>query len=126
MDHKILSINGISISIKGHNSVENEQKILFNHPNLHLVNINAYTKFDQNPQINSQDIEHKQNSFICSEDTKKHIFTSVKGHNSVENEQKILFNQPNLRLININAYTKFCRNPQDMEHKQNSDVDQGS
>ena len=62
--HKILSINKISTSIKGHNSVENEQKILFNHPNLHLVNINAYTKFDHNPQINSQDIEHKQNSEI--------------------------------------------------------------
>ena len=62
--HKILSINGISTSIKGHNFVENERKILFNHPNLHLVNINAYTKFDRNPQINSQDIEHKQNSDI--------------------------------------------------------------
>ena len=62
--HKISSINEISPSIKGHNSVENEQKILFNHPNLHLVNINAYTKFDQNLQINSQDIEHKQNSDV--------------------------------------------------------------
>ena len=62
--HKILSINEISTSIKSHNSVENEQKILFNHPNLHLVNINAYTKFDRNPQINSQDIEHKQSSDI--------------------------------------------------------------
>ena len=59
--HKILSRNEISTSIKGHNSVENEQKILFNHPNLQLVNINMYTKSDQNPQINSQDIEHKKN-----------------------------------------------------------------
>ena len=58
--HKILSINEISTSIKDHNSVENEQKILFNHPNLHLVNINASTKCDRNPLINSQDIEHKQ------------------------------------------------------------------
>ena len=64
MVHKILSIYKISTSIKGHNSAENEQKILFNHPNLHLVNINVYTKFDQNPQIISQDIEHKQNSDI--------------------------------------------------------------
>ena len=62
--HKILSINKISISFKGHNSVENERNILFDHPNLHLVNINAYTKFDQNPQINSKDIEHKQNSDV--------------------------------------------------------------
>ena len=60
--HKILSISEISTSTKGHNSVENEQKILFNHPNLQLLNINAYTKFDRNPQINSQDIEHEQNS----------------------------------------------------------------
>ena len=62
MVHKIFSINEISTSIKGHNSVENEQKILFNHTDLHFVNINAYTKLDRNPQINSQDIEHKQNS----------------------------------------------------------------
>ena len=48
----------------GHNSVENEQKLLFNHTNLHLVNINAYTKCNRNPQINSQDIEHKQNSDV--------------------------------------------------------------
>ena len=61
---KILNGNRILTLIKGHNSAENEQKILFNHPDLHLVNINAYTKFDQNPQINSQDIEHKQNSDI--------------------------------------------------------------
>ena len=62
--HKILSINKISTSIKAHNWVENEQKVLFNHPNLHLVNINAYTKFDRNPQINSQYIMHKQNSDV--------------------------------------------------------------
>ena len=63
MVHKILSINEISTSIKGHNSVENERKLLFNHPK-YLININANTKFDRNPQINSQDIEHKQNSDV--------------------------------------------------------------
>ena len=62
MVQMILSINEIATSIKGQNSVEIERKILFNHPNLHLVNINAYTQFDRNPQINLQDIEHKQNS----------------------------------------------------------------
>ena len=40
------------------------EKILFNLPNLHHVNINAYTKFDQNRQINSQDTEQKQNSDV--------------------------------------------------------------
>ena len=62
--HKILSINEISTSIKGQNTVENERKIVFNHSNLHIVNTNAYTKFDRNPQIYSQDIEHKQNSEV--------------------------------------------------------------
>ena len=56
---KILSINEISTSVKGNNSVENERTILFNYPSLHIVNINAYTKFDRTPQINSQDIKHK-------------------------------------------------------------------
>ena len=60
MVHKILSINKISTSIKGHNSVENEQK----NPHLHHVIISTYTKFDRNPQMNSQDIEHKQNSDV--------------------------------------------------------------
>ena len=59
-----MSINEILTSIKDHNPVENERKILFNHPNLHLVNINAYTKFDRNPQIYLQDIEDKQNSDV--------------------------------------------------------------
>ena len=36
-----------------------------------LVFINAYTKFYQNSSIFSEDIEEK------------HIFTSIKGHNSV-------------------------------------------
>ena len=39
--HKILSVNEISTSIEGHNSVENEQKILFNHPNRHHINTKA-------------------------------------------------------------------------------------
>ena len=64
--HKILSINEILTSIKGHNSVENEQKLLFNRSNLRLVNINANTIFDLhvNPLINSQDTEHKQHSDV--------------------------------------------------------------
>ena len=82
-----------------------------------LVYINVYAK-------------SYQNSYICSEDIEeKHIFTSIKDHNSFSNERKILFNHPNLHLVNINAYTKFDRNPQinsqDIEHRHNSDVDQG-
>ena len=62
--------------------------------------MNTFTKFHQNPSIGPQDIKHKPN------------FNIIKGHNSVENEQKILFNHPNLHLVNINAYTKFDQNPQ--------------
>ena len=59
--HKILNINKILMSIKGHNSVKNRPKITGIRYNMDLVFINAYTKFDRSPQINSQDIEHKQN-----------------------------------------------------------------
>ena len=63
--HKILRIKEISASFKGHNSVENERKILFNYPNLHLFNINAYKKIERNSQLFFlQDIEHKQTSDI--------------------------------------------------------------
>ena len=44
--------------------------------NIDLVFINASTKFHQNSSICSEDIEEK------------HIFISIKGHNSVENERK--------------------------------------
>ena len=49
-------------SIKGPNSVTNEQK--FNNPNLDLANINAYMKFVEIVSICSQDIEWKRNSDI--------------------------------------------------------------
>ena len=43
--------------------------------NMDLVFINAYTKFYQNSSICSEDIEEK------------HIFTTIKGHNSVVYKQ---------------------------------------
>ena len=94
--HTILSINKILTSIKGHNSVENEQKVLFNHPNLHLVNINAYAKFDRNPQINSQDTEHKQNSDVDQGPQQK--------------STKIMYITHNMGLVYINAQTQFYQN----------------
>ena len=59
---KILSRNKILTSIKGHNSVTNQQKITGNNPNLEIVNINAYTKFGEILSICSPDIEWKRNS----------------------------------------------------------------
>ena len=35
------------------------------------------------------------------------ILTSIKGHNSVTNVQKMTDNNPTLDLVNINSYTKF-------------------
>ena len=49
--------------------------------------------------------------------------TSIKGHNSVENERKIMFSHTNLHLVNIEIH-KFILT-QDIEHNQNSDIDQG-
>ena len=57
------------------------------------------------------------------------ILTSIKGHNSVTNKLKVTGNNPNLDIVNINAYTKFgeivsiCST--DIEWKQNSDINQG-
>ena len=90
--HKILSTNEISTSIKGHNSVENERKILFNHPNLHLVNINAYTKFDQ---------IHKLIHKILSINK---ILTLIKGHNSVKNWPKITCIRDTIWILYISMH----------------------
>ena len=58
------------------------------------------------------------------------ILKSMKGHNSVTNLRKMTGNNPNLDLVHINAYTKFSQNfsicSQNIEQKQNSDINQGS
>ena len=57
------------------------------------------------------------------------ILTSVKGHNSVMNWRKWTLNNPELDVVNINAYAKLGQNPfiysQDIERKRNSDIIQG-
>ena len=58
---KILSGDKILISIKGHNSVTNEQNMTSNNSNLDLVNINAYIKFGEILSICSQNIVREQN-----------------------------------------------------------------
>ena len=49
-------------SRQGHNCVVNLRKLTCNNPNLDLVRVNAYAKFNQIPSICSQDIERNQNS----------------------------------------------------------------
>ena len=57
---KTLSRNKILTSIKGHEIVTNKQKIIGNHSNLDLVNMNAYIQFGELLSICSQDVEQKQ------------------------------------------------------------------
>ena len=59
--HKILSKNEILTITKGHNFVLNLQNWTCYNPNLDVVKVNAYAKFDHIPSILSQDIEQKQN-----------------------------------------------------------------
>ena len=58
---RLLHGNKILTSIKGHNLVEKNMKNNVNCSYLHFVNINAFTKFYQNPSIGPQDIAHKRN-----------------------------------------------------------------
>ena len=57
------------------------------------------------------------------------IRKSIKGHNSVKMLRKMTGNNPKLDLVNDNVHTKFGRilsiRSQDIERKQNSDVNQG-
>ena len=64
--------------------------------------------------------------FILCEDIKQ---TSIKCHNSVANLRKMKLYNPNIDLINDNVHTKFVlilsNGSQDIERKQNSDINQG-
>ena len=57
------------------------------------------------------------------------ILTSIKGRNTVKILQKITGKNPKLDLVNVDVHTKYgqilsiCS--QDIERKQNSDVNQG-
>ena len=57
------------------------------------------------------------------------ILSSIKGHNSVKILRKITGNNPKLDLVNVDGQIKFGRilsnRSQDIERKQNSDVNQG-
>ena len=57
------------------------------------------------------------------------ILTSIKGRNSVNILRKMMGNNPKLDLVYVDVHTKFgsilsiCS--QDIERKQNSDINQG-
>ena len=93
--HRILRINKILTSIKGHNSVKNWRKITCIRHNMDLVFINAYTKSYQNSSIYSEDIDEK------------HIFTSIKGHKSVVYEWVYPIWIPNLISMSMQSLKKI-------------------
>ena len=57
------------------------------------------------------------------------ILTSIKGHNSIKILRKMTGNNPKLDLVNVDVHPKFGQilsiRSQDIERKQNSDVNQG-
>ena len=67
--------------------------------------------------------------FILNILSRNEILTLIKGHNFVNKLQKVMCNNTNLDLVNINVYTKIGKIlsicPQDIEWKQNSDNNQG-
>ena len=89
-----------------------------NNPNVDLVSINSIMKFGQNLSICSQDIEQKQIFVVKSRAT-----------TLVQMFGKMMCNNPNVDLVNMNAYTKFgeilsiCS--QDIERKRNFGINQG-
>ena len=57
------------------------------------------------------------------------ILTSIKGRNSIKILRKMMGNNPKLDLVNVDVHIKFGQilsiGSQDIERKQNSDVNQG-
>ena len=104
--HKILSINIILKSIKGHNSVGKFGKIMCISHNMDHI-YQCINKIYQNP-------------FIIS---KNWNITLIKGHNSIEKFRNILCASHNT------AYTKFHQKhsicSQDIKWKQNYHINQG-
>ena len=67
---------------KGHNSVTIWWKLTTKHPNLDLVDINAYAKFGKTPPNRSQDIEQK-----WSRNDRQKVITEWWNHGQPENSK---------------------------------------
>ena len=68
-------------------------------------------------------------SFVLKILSGNKILTSIKGRNSVKILRKMTGNNPKLDLVDVDVHTKFGQilssHSQDIERKQNSDVNQG-
>ena len=96
--HKILSINEILTSIKGHNSLKMNEKYC----SVIYIYILSILMHIQN-LIEIHKLIHKILSI-------SQILTSIKGHNYVRNGTKITCIEYNMDLVYISAYTKFYKN----------------
>ena len=114
---KILSGNKILTSIKGRNSIKILHKMTCNNPKLDLVNADVHTKLVRFCQLLLEILSGNE------------ILTSIKSRNSVKILRKMMGNNPKLDLVNVDVYTTFGQilsiGSQDIERKQNSDVNQG-
>ena len=67
--------------------------------------------------------------FILKILSRNEILTSIKGRNSIKISQKMMGNNPKLDLVNVDVHTKFGQilvfRSQDIDRKQNYDVNQG-
>ena len=67
--------------------------------------------------------------FILKISSENKIPTSIKGHYSVKILQKVTGNNPKLDLVDVDVHINFGQilsiHSQDIEQKQNSDVNQG-
>ena len=116
---KILSGNEILTSIRGCYSAANLQKMMLYNPNLDLINCEV--KFIRNMV--------KFCPLVLKILSGNKVLTSIKGCNSVTNLRNLTLYHPNLDIINVNVYTKFGSilsiGSQDIERKQNSNINQG-
>ena len=68
--------------------------------------------------------------FVLKILSRNEILTSIKGRNSVKILRKMKGNNPKSDLVNVDVHTKFGQilsiRSQDIEQKQNSDVNEGS
>ena len=84
---------------------------------LDLVNVDVHTNLVRFCQ------------FVLKKLSGNKILTSIKGRNSVHILRKMMGNNPMLELVNVDVHTKFGQilliRSQDIERKQNSDVNQG-
>ena len=80
-------------------SVKNWRNLLISNPEPDLHNINAHTKFGENPLAFTQITLWKQKYGLSCEE------------NFVKNWRNLPNSYPKPDLYNINAHTKFCENP---------------